>query len=122
MTEPASSYQELLRTQLLSRTLRLNLQNTSATGSYTVRTEEVGTTFRLPVPRSVSRPALVASWNHDAWASSWYCQGCAGSSRQPSGGTGPPSRSSTDVSPDPASTSARTPRKRSGNLAPASGA
>jgi hypothetical protein len=70
MTEPASSYQELLRTQLVSRTLRLNLQNTSATGSYTVRTEDVGTTSLLPVPRSVSSPAAVASRNHDACASS----------------------------------------------------
>src|ERR1700678_743682 len=107
MTEPASSYQELLRTQLVSPTLRLNLQNTSATGSYTVRTEEVGTTFRLPVPRSVSRRALVASWNHDAWASGWNSRGGGGSSRQPRGEAGPPSRSSTDVSPDSASTSAR---------------
>ena len=32
-TAPASSYQEFLRTQLVIRTSRLNLQKTSATGS-----------------------------------------------------------------------------------------
>ena len=84
-TAPASSYQEFLRTQLVIRTLRLNLQKTSAAGSYTVRTDEVGTTPRAPEPRSMSSRSRNARRSHGRAASRRSCQGCAGSTWYPAG-------------------------------------
>ena len=62
-------------TQLVIRTLRLNLQNTSAIGSYSVRTDDVGTTSRAPSPRSMSSRSRKARRSHACPASRRVARG-----------------------------------------------